>query len=32
MVFALMNLVLLVEEADLTQLIINHINGFYLAL
>lgn len=31
-VFALMNVVILVEEADLTQLIINHINGFYLAL
>lgn len=31
-VFALMNLVILVEEADFTQLIINHINGFYLAL
>lgn len=31
-VFALMNLMILVEEADFTQLIINHINGFYLAL
>ena len=31
-VFALMNLMILVEEADFTQLIINHINGFYLVL